>query len=328
MLRYNISALTRIKSTARGSPPYSTGYSFCSNRTSVKIPHKCLVNPEIRVNARFISTSVATYSGHNKWSKIRHNKAIQDSKRSGMYIRLAKDIGIAVQTGGSANPEVNPALALAIKKAKAGGLPKVNLERALAKAASGGSETGGQSILYELMTADKVALLVQCVTDNPARSKQGLNKILKDRNVRFTPTSYLFSKKAIIRVLLPSTSFEAEMEKLMDAAIELGAEDIVNIDEEGEVEEGTPVPKEDPNQGVEVEVIAPPDLLNLIATTLSQPPHSYKLSESELQWRPNDPDVARADAEALSDEGKEDLAKLVNDLEEYSECVGVWSSID
>lgn len=74
--------------------------------------------------------------------------------------------------------------------------------------------------------------------------------------------------------------------------------------------------------------MAPPESLSLITTTLSQPPHSYKLSESELQWRPIDGDLARAEGEALSDGAREDLAKLVNDLEEHSECVGVWSSID
>ena len=75
-------------------------------------------------------------------------------------------------------------------------------------------------------------------------------------------------------------------------------------------------------------VVAPPDLLNLFTTTLSQPPHSYKLSQSELHWRPADPAAARAEAEALSEESRENLVNLVNDLEDYSECVGVWSSID
>jgi transcriptional/translational regulatory protein YebC/TACO1 len=75
-------------------------------------------------------------------------------------------------------------------------------------------------------------------------------------------------------------------------------------------------------------VVAPPELLSLMTKTLSQPPHSYKLSESELQWRPIDPELAKAEAEALSEESKENLSTLMNDLEEYSECVGVWSSID
>lgn len=75
-------------------------------------------------------------------------------------------------------------------------------------------------------------------------------------------------------------------------------------------------------------MVAPPELLSFITTTLSRPPYSYKLSQSELQWRPIDAEVARADADALSEESKETLSNLVNDLEEHSECVGVWSSID
>jgi transcriptional/translational regulatory protein YebC/TACO1 len=140
------------------------------------------------------------------------------------------------------------------------------------------------------------------------------------------------------------------MEMILDTAIELGAEDVVTVVEDNGTEEedrgGSALSKEDPRHETEVEVgfcphlssswltntqikvVAPPELLSLMTKTLSQPPHSYKLSESELQWRPIDPELAKADAEALSEESKENLSTLMNDLEEYSECVGVWSSID
>ncbi|KAG8800043.1 hypothetical protein FRC17_006977, partial [Serendipita sp. 399] len=112
------------------------------------------------------------------WSKIRHNKAIQDSKKNLLYNKLQKDILIAAQVGGSPDPESNANLAQAIKKAKTQGLPKANLDRTLAKA-SGGGDAGGQEIIYEIMTNDSVGLMVSFVSDNPARAKQAMNKIVK-----------------------------------------------------------------------------------------------------------------------------------------------------
>ncbi|PVF92438.1 YebC-like protein [Serendipita vermifera] len=284
-------------------------------------------NGNLRCGNHPISHSSVVLSGHNKWSKIRHNKAIQDSKKNVLYNRLQRDIIIAVQTGGP-DATVNPSLSLAIKKAKTMGLPKANLERTLAKArtallATSGGETTGQDALYEVMTSDKVGLIVHCVTDNPARARQALNKIVKDNGARFTPTAFLFHKKAVIKLEVPKEQSTAAIEKLWDLAIEVGAEDVVNLSEEMQDDPGS-----SESSVIEVEIVAPPDLLTTVATLLSQPPHSYNVSESEVQWRPSDPEAARATAEALSDEAKDGLQTLIQELEESPECVGVWCSID
>ncbi|KAG8821925.1 hypothetical protein FRB91_000049 [Serendipita sp. 411] len=277
-------------------------------------------------------TSTATkQSGHNKWSKIRHNKAIQDGKKNVLYNKLQKDLLIAVQVGGSPDPALNATLAQAIKKAKSQGLPKSNLERTLARA-SGGGDTNGKEILYEIMTNDSVGLMASFVSDNPARAKQAMNEIVKDNGARFTPTSFLFDKKAVVCVEVPASEVDKHVETLWDVAIDLGAEDVVNLAEEGGSDaeaagttaEGAP----DANEKVEIEILGPPNLLATLSSTLSKPPHSFHLTESELQWRPKDPDAARASAEALSEESKEALRTLVEELEESPECVGVWCSID
>lgn len=273
-----------------------------------------------RCNYRAISTSQVLYSGHNKWSKIRHNKAIQDSKKNVLYSRLAKDILIAATVGGSADPTTNLQLATMIKRVKSLGLPKANLERALAKAAGSGEATG-QEIVYEIMTSDRIGVLAAFVTDNPARAKQSINKIVKENEARFTPTAYLFNKKAVVCVSVPKAEAAQKMELLWDLAIELGAEDIQELTEDEPSSAET-------NNEVEIEIIAPPDSLSNVTKTLSQPPHSFKITESEFQWRPADPESAKAGAEEMSEESRKALSNLVEELEENPECVGVWCSID
>lgn len=76
------------------------------------------------------------------------------------------------------------------------------------------------------------------------------------------------------------------------------------------------------------QIVAPPDLLTALTNTLSQPPHSYNITESEIQWRPSDPEAAQAEAEALTDEGRENLRALVAEIEESPDCIGVWTSVD
>lgn len=235
----------------------------------------------------------------------------------------------------------------------------------------------------------------QCVTDNPARARSTIYEIVKDNgwvpnyavpchfslfwkvvwahlpnisnhifSARFTPTAFLFNKRAVVRITLPKEQFDQELEKLWDVAIELGVDDILPVEEEESAMENVEATDEVNRKEVEVrfsfsrlgphfsvqyvlllwclrvlrhllicplasiiQILASPDLLSTISIKLSQPPYSYTLTESELQWRPADAEVAKSEGEAQSEEGREKLQKLVEELEESPECVGVWVSI-
>lgn len=108
-------------------------------------------------------------SGHSKWSTIKRKKGAEDSKRAQVFTRLAKDITIAARNGGE-DVSANPALRAAVEKAKASNMPKVNVERAIAR---GVGKLDGQVVveaIYEGYGPSGVAVLIKCLTDNKNRT--------------------------------------------------------------------------------------------------------------------------------------------------------------
>src|ERR671914_1373541 len=109
-------------------------------------------------------------SGHSKWASIKHKKKATDAKRGALFTKLARTIQVAAREGGG-DPAGNPALALAIQKAKDARMPKDNIERAIAKGsgADGGADAI-EAVLYEGYGPGGVAVLVEALTDNRNRT--------------------------------------------------------------------------------------------------------------------------------------------------------------
>lgn len=110
-------------------------------------------------------------SGHSKWSTIKHKKAAQDSKRGKVFSQVSRMIRVAVKEGKSGDPSQNPALRVALDKAKAVNMPKVNVQRAIDRGL--GRSAAGQSfeeVLYEGYAAGGVGVLVLTITDNRNRT--------------------------------------------------------------------------------------------------------------------------------------------------------------
>jgi YebC/PmpR family DNA-binding regulatory protein len=169
-------------------------------------------------------------AGHSKWANIRFKKGAQDAKRGKVFTKLIREITIAARTGG-ADVGANPRLRLAIQKAKAQSMPKDNIDRALKKGAGELEGVNYEEVRYEGYGPGGVAVLVDCLTDNRHRtagevrhafSKHGGN-LGADGSV-----SYLFSKAGL--ATYPAGSDE---DKIMDAAIESGASDVVVGDDGG-----------------------------------------------------------------------------------------------
>jgi YebC/PmpR family DNA-binding regulatory protein len=172
-------------------------------------------------------------SGHSKWASIKHKKAVVDSRRGKQFSKLARAIMVAARDGGG-DPVGNPALDLAIRKAREASMPKDNIERAIAKGTGEGSEAAAiEAVLYEGYGPGGVALLVEALTDNRNRtSAEVRHAFSKNGGSLGEPGSvaYLFDKKGTI--VIDATRY-SEDELL--PAVEAGAEDISSDDDVFEV---------------------------------------------------------------------------------------------
>jgi YebC/PmpR family DNA-binding regulatory protein len=109
-------------------------------------------------------------AGHSKWASIKHKKKAVDAKRGALFTKLTRAITVAARDGGG-DPEGNPALALAIQKARDASMPKDNIERAIAKGTGADSDADSfESVLYEGYGPGGVAILVEALTDNRNRT--------------------------------------------------------------------------------------------------------------------------------------------------------------
>jgi len=165
-------------------------------------------------------------AGHSKWANIRHRKAAQDAKRGKIYTKLAREITVAAREGGG-DPEKNPRLRAAIEKARKFNMPKENIERAIKR---GTGELQGESyeeITYEGYGPGGVAIIVKCLTDNRNRTASEVRHVFSKHGGNLGTSgcvSYLFERKGVISV--PADKFDED--SVMMAAIEAGAEDVIN----------------------------------------------------------------------------------------------------
>lgn len=171
-------------------------------------------------------------SGHNKWSTIKHKKGAADAKRGQVFTKLIKEITVSARLGG-ADPDGNPRLRAAMDKAKAENMPKDNIERAIKKGTGELEGVTYEEINYEGYGPGGVAVLVEVMTDNRNRSVSDIRSIFTKCNGNMGETgcvSWMFDKKGLI-VFPKSVDFN----KLFEAALEAGADDVADEDEQYEV---------------------------------------------------------------------------------------------
>lgn len=168
-------------------------------------------------------------AGHSKWAGIKHKKAVVDARRGKLFTKLARAITVAAKEGGG-DPEGNPALALAIQKARDASMPKDNIERAIAKGTGEGAEAERyEEVVYEGYGPGGVALLIEALTDNRNRTGAEVRHLLgKHGGSLGEPGSvaYLFEKQGVVVV-----DAGAYSEDDLIVAIDAGAQDI-GIDED------------------------------------------------------------------------------------------------
>ncbi|GFZ50883.1 hypothetical protein JCM24511_08641 [Saitozyma sp. JCM 24511] len=274
--------------------------------------------PTLPSRTRHFSTSATILSGHNRWSKIRHRKGAADAQRSALFSRLTHEIHQALKPPNSHDQAANSRLAAAVAKAKEGGVPRSVIEScfARAKAVSDGS---GQSVTYEAVgPGGKEAMMIECLTDNPARTVRRVKEILHKNGCRVAPVAYLFDKKGLIQISPTATGGGISFDDLFDLAVEAGAEDVREVDSDQSDHE------------VLWEIITPPTSLSELTRILTSPPHSgsYTLQSSELAFVPQDPLPIGMDEDGgVSEERAESVAKVVDLLEGEGEVVRVWTNL-
>jgi YebC/PmpR family DNA-binding regulatory protein len=169
-------------------------------------------------------------AGHSKWAGIKHKKAIVDARRGKLFTKLTRAITVAAKEGGG-DPDGNPALALAIAKAKDASMPKDNIERAIAKGTGAGADAEAyENVLYEGYGPGGVALLIEALTDNRNRTGADVRHILgKHGGSLGEPGSvgYLFEKRGVIVVDAERYSEDDLLPAIEAGALDIGVDDDV-----------------------------------------------------------------------------------------------------
>ncbi len=176
-------------------------------------------------------------SGHSHWAKIKRAKGSNDAKRGRVWSKLARRIIVAAKSGGG-NPEENLSLRYAIDDAKAANMPKDTIANAIKKGTGGLGAENYESVMYEGYGPGGVAFMVDCLTNNRARTAPEMRKIFKRANGQLGASNcvaWMFEQKGTFAV----SAEGVDEDKLMEMALEAGADDVTR---EGDLFEVTCAP--------------------------------------------------------------------------------------
>lgn len=167
-------------------------------------------------------------AGHSKWANIQHRKGRQDEKRGRIWTRLTREIIVAARNGGG-DPAMNPRLRLAIDKAKAANMPADNIKRNVDKATGNLDGVSYEEIRYEGYGLGGAAIIVDTMTDNRVRTVAEVRHAFSKHGGNLgTDGSVAFQFKHCGQLVFAPGTPE---DRLMDVALEAGAEDVVTGDD-------------------------------------------------------------------------------------------------
>lgn len=235
-------------------------------------------------------------SGHSKWATIKRQKGVNDAKRGQLFTRLGNAIAVAAKTG--ADPAMNPALAMAVEKAKAANMPMSNIERSIKR---GSGQLGGDQIeqlLFEGYGPGGVGIIVETATDNRNRTTSEIRSAFAKHGGNLAETgavAFQFTRKGLIRVKAEQTD-----ENLI-AILEAGAEDVQNV-------------------GNEMVVFTDAKALGQVRSTLSKA--GFDIVESSLSYEPNTL-VEIDDPGTLAK-----IERLLEAVEDQGDVTDVYSNFD
>ena len=235
-------------------------------------------------------------SGHSKWATIRRKKGAIDAKRGKIFTKIIREISTAARLGGG-NVDGNPRLRLVVDKARAANMPKDTIQRAIQKGAGGGEGSNFEEVVYEGYGPGGVAILVEALTDNRARTVSEVRHAFSKHGGNLGTqgcVSHLFEKKG--NVVLEGV----DGDQLMEAALEGGADDVVE------------------DEGVFTVVTRPHDLEAVKAA----------LEKAGFEVRSADITMQAATQVPLSGDAAESMVKLADALEDLDDVQNVHANFD
>ncbi len=238
-------------------------------------------------------------SGHNKWSTIKHKKGAADAKRGKIFTRILKEMTVAARLGGG-DINGNPRLRAAVAEAKANNMPKDNIERAIKRGTGELEGATYEEVTYEGYGPGGVALIVEAMTDNGNRTTPEIRHMFEKHGGNLgTPGSvrFQFERKGVF-VIEKSVVSE---DKLMEVALEAGADDLQTDDPETFEVYTSPESFENVRQALEKNNIA------TVEAKLGQIPSNY----------------------VKLDEGKsKSMMRLMESLDDHDDVQAVWTNFD
>jgi YebC/PmpR family DNA-binding regulatory protein len=238
-------------------------------------------------------------SGHSKWSTIKHKKGAADAKRGKVFTRIIKEMTVAARLGGG-DIEGNPRLRSAVAEAKASNMPKDNIERAIKR---GTGELDGlqyEEVTYEGYGPGGVAIIVEALTDNTNRTTPEIRHMFEKHGGNFGAqgsVKFQFERKGYFAI----EKSAADEEKLMEVALEAGADDLQT---------------DDPDV---FEVYTRPDSFEAVRQALE----AAKIATVEGKI-----DMIPANYVALDEAKSKQVMRLLEVLDDHEDTQNVWSNFD
>ncbi len=239
-------------------------------------------------------------AGHNKWSSIKHKKAAADAKRGKIFTRYIREITVAARMGG-ADPDANPRLRAAITAAKGVNMPRDNIDRAIQRGAGGDEGANIEEIRYEGYGQGGVAILVDCMTDNRNRTVSDVRYAFNKGGGSMGESgcvAWMFQQKG--QLVYETAGLDSDA--LMEAALEAGAEDIVESED-----------------GQTIEVLTEPADFVGVQETLEQ--IGFTTAMAEITWLPEN-------TVQVEGENAEKLLRLIERLEDLDDVQNVYANFD
>lgn len=236
-------------------------------------------------------------AGHSKFKNIMHRKGAQDKKRSALFSKLSREITVAAKMG-LPDPAMNARLRAAVLAARAGGMPKDNIERSIKKA-EGAEGENYEEVRYEGFGPGGVSLIIETLTDNRNRTATNVRTAVSKNGGNLGASgsvSHAFDRMGLITY--PASAGDAD--KVFEAALEAGAQDVESSDEGHEIWTAQ-------------------DELHEVAKALE--PVLGEAEGAKLAWRPQTSVTVDENDAAL-------LMKLIDALEDDDDVQTVWGNYD
>ena len=235
-------------------------------------------------------------AGHSHWAGIKHKKGKADKQRSKIFSKLSKEITVAAKLGDK-DPAMNPRLRSAIQAARSANMPKDNIERAIDKS-SANTEANFENLRYEGFGPDKIAVIVETLTDNKNRTASNIRTIFQKNGGSLGTqgsASHNFNQMGIIKI----NKNEISDEQIFELSIEAGADECISNSEYHEIQ--CPM-----NEIYNVKKKLEEKISNFIST--------------EIEWIP-------LNSVEISKDRQEDIIQFLETLEDDDDVQNIYTNV-